>query len=604
VGTELQQRTAKQFVRGLDPSRNLLLASDAARLEQRLQTVFATSERGLCAALGSAMELVVQRTQEDLAYVRSVLSPDFELDESVELVIDPDARGWPKTAAERQDLVRRQVHFQMSSYLTGGLEVAKAKSQLIHRYELAVKRSEEQRDRKKGPERFASAFALALDPHSSYLSKDDLDDFQIQMQLSLEGIGAALRTEDGFTYIESLIPGGAAEQTEKLQPKDKIIAVAQDGDQPVSTIDLSIRDVVKMIRGPKGTKVTLTVLREGKTTRTFDVTIVRDKIDVAQQAAKLDFETRKVGDRSLKIGVLELPSFYGGEEGRSSYIDTRNLVRQAVEAKVDGLVLDISRNGGGLLRDAVRISGLFIRRGGVVATKDTREFEVLEDTDPRIQYNGPLVVMVSPVSASGAEILAGALQAYRRAVIVGGPHTFGKGTVQAVLPLPADLGATKVTTGMFFLPNGESTQLRGVSADIDIPSLMTGFDVGEKDLDYALAPQQVEPFLSDDANRPGNKGWSPVPAELTAQLKSRSAARLSKSESFAEIRERVEEAKEESTTIKLADLRRKNGDAEDETEDDSIRDQVDRLHEAFTDEAVNVLADWIQLRPATRTAQR
>lgn len=603
VSAELRDRTAVQFVKGLDPSRSLLLASDAKKLEQAVLRAFDGQADSQCDPLTDALNLVVRRSETDLKLAETILASDYVLDESVELIIDPERRGWPKTAEDRRNLVERQIHFQMSSYLVGGLELEKAKKQLVHRYELNLKRAREQRDRVKGPEMFASAFALALDPHSSYLSKDDLDDFQIQMRLSLEGIGAALRSENGFTYIESLIPGGAADKTEALQPKDKIIAVAQEGGEPVSTIDMSIRDVVKMIRGKKGTKVTLTVLREGKTTRTFDVTIVRDKIDVAEQAAKLDYETRVVGEKTYKVAVLELPSFYGGEDARSSYLDTRNLIEEAVEKGVDGLVLDLSRNGGGLLRDAVRISGLFIRRGGIVATKDTRQFEILEDTDPRIQFNGPLVVMTSPVSASGAEILAGALQDYARAVIVGGPHTFGKGTVQAVLPLPAELGAAKVTTGMFFLPSGASTQLEGVQADVLVPSLMNGFDVGERDLDYALEPQRVESFKSNDANTTGRSRWTPYDPEVSEKLQLLSNARIKSSEAFQEVAEQVDEANDETETIKLATLRDRQSDGAAEDEE-STRDRLDRLHEAFSDEAVDILVDLLGLQPSLRTVQR
>ena len=604
VTDELRARAAKLFVESLDRTRSLLLESDVDALHEELQGSLERSAFGRCKALTRALDLVVERSTKDLAYVRELLDEDYVLDEDARLELDPEARGWPEKEAERQELVRRQVHFQVASLVSGGLEMQKVKDQLIHRYELALKRAKERRDREKGPEIYAGAFALALDPHSSFLSADDLADFRIQMQLSLEGIGAALRAQDGFTFIESLIPGGAAAESEKLQPKDKIIAVAQKGEEPVSTIDMDLRDVVKMIRGEKGTVVTLTILREGKKNKTFDVSIVRDKIDVAQQAASIDYETRKVGNKTLEIGVLDLPSFYGGKEGRSSYEDVKKLVQEAVAKEVDGLVLDLSRNGGGLLQDAVRISGLFLRRGPVVATKDHRgEVEVLNDRDPRIQYNGPLAVMITPVSASGAEILAGALRAYDRAVILGGPRTFGKGTVQAVLELPASLGAAKVTTGMFFLPSGASTQFEGVEADVDIPSLMTSLDIGEQDLDYALPTQRLKAFLSDEANRPGPEGWVPVDRKYVDRLQARSKSRVSKSKDFAELAKQLEESKQEDGPMSVADLKARSESGEDESgEEESASDRVDRLQEAFSDEAVDVLVDLIQRQPSLRTA--
>lgn len=614
LSEELRARTIDRFVRGLDPSRTLLLASDVKELQDNSSLVFVNALRGKCGLVEKLMDRVVERSAADLALAKEMLDEEYALDESVELVIDPEKRGWAESAEERRDLVRRQIHFQISSYLTGGLELAKAKEQLVHRYELNLKRATERRDREQGPEIMASAFALALDPHSSYLSDDDLADFRIQMRLSLEGIGAALRTENGFTYIESLIPGGAAARSEKLQPKDKIIAVKQEGEEPVSTIDMDIRDVVKLIRGPKGTKVTLTVLREGKTAKTFDVTIVRDKIDVAQQAASIDYETRDLGEKTVTIGVLELPSFYGGGEGegRSSYEDVKKLVAEAVEKKVDGLVLDLSRNGGGLLQDAVRISGLFIAKGAIVGTKDTRgDFDVLEDEDEGVQYGGPLAVLVSPVSASGAEILAGALQAYQRAVVVGGPQTFGKGTVQTVVPLPSRLGAMKITTGMFFLPDGRSTQLRGVKADVEVPSIMTGFDLGEKDLDYALQPQSVDAFLSGSAGG----DWQPFDPTLAADLQQRSRARIAEDRDFDEIREAIAEAQKEREKINLGELRAEaeqededegeaNETEEDGSDDDEGPNRFERLHEAYTDEAVDILVDLGRIRGQVQTAKK
>lgn len=601
LSEDLRAHTVDRFARALDPSRTLLLESDVDQLKEKADLVFVNSLRGKCSEVERLMDLIVERNAADLKLAKAMLGDDYELDESVELVIDPEKRGWAPSAEARAELVRRQVHFQISSYLTGGLELAKAKEQLVHRYELNLKRATERRDRKLGPEILMGAYALALDPHSSFLSADDLADFRIQMRLSLEGIGAALRTENGFTYIESLVPGGAAARSDKLRPKDKIIAVKQSGEEPVSTIDMDIRDVVKLIRGPKGSEVTLTILREGKTTKTFDVAIIRDKIDVAQQAASIEYEVREVGGKKLTYAVLELPSFYGGGDGdgRSSYEDVKKLVEEAAEKKVDGLVLDLSKNGGGLLQDAVRISGLFIDRGAIVGTKGTRgDFDVLEDTDEKTQYAGPLAVVVSPVSASGAEILAGALKAYGRAVIVGGPQTFGKGTVQTVVPLPNELGAMKITTGMFFLPDGDSTQLQGVKADVEIPSLMAGFDMGEKDLDYALQPQSVEPFRSDTS---GAK-WTAFDPELSGRLEAASTKRIRGDEVFAEIREAVAESKKDRDKINLGELRRES--KKDGSDDEVDKDRFDRMQEALTDEAVDILVDLRRLQLSLETAKK
>lgn len=600
VSPEVQARVVDQFLEALDPSRTLFLQSDIDRLAQRLRAQFHEVKGGDCAVLDEAFALVRERAAEDTARAKRLLTKTYKVDESVELTIDPEVRGYAKTKAERDVLGASLIHFQMANYLNGGISPEKSRKQLVHRYELTEKRLEERARDKRLPELFAEAFATSLDPHTSYLSFDALMDFQIHMKLSLEGIGAALRTEDGFTYIESLIPGGGAEKSGKLRPKDKIIAVTQDGKEPVSTIDMAIRDVVKLIRGKKGTKVTLTILRDAADTRTFDVTIVRDKIDVKQQAAKLEMKERKQGGKTYKVGVLELPSFYGSgrdRDGRSSYEDVRNLLKKAKQNKADALVLDLSRNGGGYLEDAVRISGLFLRKGAIVATRDTDgDLEVLEDTDAATDWSGPLVVLISPMSASASEILAGALQAYGRAVVVGADRSsFGKGSVQTLRPLPRNLGAMKVTTGMYFLPSGRSTQKTGVEVDIVVPSLLSAIDMGEKDLDYALAPQSTRPFRSQDVNSVRKGHWEPVTEASIAALGERSRARITQKELFREIEAEIAKAEDKKDVIKLKDLMaeadKDKSSEEDDEDGDEVKSRFERLQAAFVGEAVDIALD-------------
>lgn len=597
----IRARTVDKFIESLDPSRTMLLEADVKRLQKDLPAVFASMEKGNCAVLGQAAKLILDRAKEDRQIAQRVLGPKYALDESVELILDPEKRGWPKTTAERTALVEKMIHFQISNYLQADMELAKAKKQLVHRYELIEKRLTERLAASELPGIYAEAYASALDPHSSYMSADTLADFRIQMQLSLEGIGAALVSEDGITTIQSLVPGGQAEKSKKLRPKDKIVAVSQEGEEPVSTIDMDLQEVVKMIRGKKGTKVTLTVLRDGSESKTFDVTLVRDKIDVKQQAAKIEYQTRKLADKTVKIGVIELPSFYGGEEGgRSSYADVKRLLEEAKRQKVDGIVLDLSRNGGGLLEDAVRISGLFIETGAVVATKDSRgRLEVLEDEDEDVTYNGPLAVLTSPASASAAEILAGALRDYRRAIVIGGKNTFGKGTVQMLQPLPGDLGALKVTTAMFFLPSGQSTQQRGVVSDILVPSLFDRYDMGEDSLDFSLPPQRTEAFLSKSANpKHPAKRWQPVPQGTIVELAAKSKERVEADAAFAQIKKELEDAAKNKDVVRLADLRKKSKEKAKEAEDDEAaeEDEFKKMQAAVTSEGVSILADYVALK--------
>lgn len=468
------------------------------------------------------------------------------------------------------------------------------------------------------PGYFAEAFATSLDPHSDYLSPETFEDFQIQMRLSLEGIGASLTNDDGFTVIEDLIPGGSASRLGVLRPKDKIIAVAQDGKKAVNVIDMDLKDVVRQIRGKKGTKVTLTILRQGERTETFDVVIVRDKVDIQDQATKIRYEERRFEGKVFQVGVLDLPSFYGDRGTRTSYSDVRKLLEEARERNVDGLVLNLSRNGGGLLEDAVRISGLFIRKGAIVATQNfEKRRDVLSDEDDGIIFNGPLVVLTSHLSASASEILAGALKDYGRAVVVGGEHTFGKGTVQTLSHLPAGLGAIKVTNGMFFLPGGESTQHAGVIPHIQVPSIYNNTEVGEKTMDYSLPPQSTDAFLSKEANAvEKDRRWSSVTPSVIKKLASLSAQRVAADQKFVDIRKELEEAGKNRGIVKLADLRKKSveekaKDKEKEKtkaktgkagESDEVRgdrakreEKLKDLEAPFMMEGVNIVVDLIAL---------
>ncbi|MBU6374995.1 MAG: PDZ domain-containing protein, partial [Bdellovibrionales bacterium] len=522
------------------------------------------------------------------------------------------------TLVEKNSVLKGLLHWQISNYLLTKMKLDEAKKQLIHRYELITKRV---RDRKlENPiNNFSEAFALALDPHTSYMSADVLEDFQIGMELSLEGIGASLSSEDGFTVIEDTIPGGGAEKLGVLRPKDKIIAVAQQGQKPVPVIDMDLRDVVKMIRGKKGTTVKLTILRQGEKTETFDVSIVRQKIDIKDQAAKITYETKQVGNKTYKLGVIDLPSFYGGGSdrfaiggdgggARSSSTDVRRLLEEAKREKANGIVLNLTRNGGGLLAEAVKISGLFIHKGAVVATKESNKpRQVLEDTDAGVAWTGPLVVLVSRGSASASEILAGALRDYRRAWVVGSDHTFGKGSVQAVLPLPPGLGALKVTTGMFFIPGGMSTQHAGVSSDIVLPSVYAFDELGEKFSDYSLPPDRTEPFLSAEANSSkAELHWNPVDSKLIPVLTARSRERVAKSARFTEIKHDLEEASKNKGVVRLSELRKRSAREKEKeqgrkavAQQSAKKDREARIKEIdgpLIDESINVLVDSIELQ--------
>jgi carboxyl-terminal processing protease len=618
---EIKTHAVDQMTKGLDPSKTLLYESDWEGLKPTLQGMFASMRLGDCAALQRVYDVLVARARENEAIVKKILGPDYRLDETAELNIDVSKRPYLKTAAEKHELLRKVVQFQIENALLAGIDLAEAKKQQIHRYELQTMRVVE-RTPEKLTTSIAEAFALALDPHSSYLSPENLEDLRIHMQLSLEGIGATLSSDNGFTVIEELVPGGGAERSGLLKSKDKIIAVAQEGEKPVDVIDMDLRDIIKMIRGKKGTQVTLTILRQSERTDRFDVTITRDKIDIKEQAAKITYETRTANGRPYHFGVIDLPSFYGDEkEKKSCYEDVKSLLAEAKRRHVDGIVLDLSRNGGGLLREAVRLAGLFLGKGPIVATKDSRERVTIlsngsaasgtggdkrnlikfPEEDPRALYTGPLVVLTSRLSASASEIVAGALKDYHRAVIVGSDHTFGKGSVQELTPLPWGLGGMKVTTGLYFLPGGASTQKMGVEADVRLPIWFILEDIGETELDYPLPVQAIAPFLTVPAN--AAPLWKPLKQPMLAELAARSKARVAKDAKFAEIIKNNKEAAGKKGVIRLADLRKElekeNGGKKKETPAELKKKARDQ-YAPFVNESVNVLLDMVTLKSTKR----
>ena len=612
----IKDHAVDQMIKIMDPTKTLLYESDVTRLKPFLRQVFASLQAGDCTSLTPVYEILVTRAKENEAMVKKILGSGYKLDEKMELQIDVKKRPYIKTRQEKEDLLKKVVQFQIENNLLAGISLAEAKKQQIHRYELQTMRII-----KRNPEKLvtsaAEAFAQALDPHTSYMSPESFDDFRIQMQLSLEGIGAVLSSDNGFTVIEELIPGGGAERSGLLKPKDKIVAVAQKNERPVNVIDMDLRDVVKMIRGKKGTLVTLTVLRQAERTSRFDVTIKRDKVYLKEQEAKISYETRLFQGKPYKFGVIDLPSFYGDEkENKSCYEDVKELLADAHRQRVDGIVLDLSRNGGGLLGEAVRIAGLFLGKGAVVATKDSQgqltifmngssstrikgdniEVIAFPAEEPQDIFNGPLVVLTSRLSASASEIVAGALQDYNRAVIVGSDHTFGKGSVQTLSRLPRDLGGMRVTTALYFLPRGKSTQKIGVEADVKVPGLFLLDDIGETTLEYPLPAQAILPFM----DMPGKSipAWKLLDKSMYSALAMKSVARVSKDEKFIEIIQNNKEAAAKKGVIKITDLRKEmekeNGDQEKDSPSE-MKKKAREQYAPYINESINVLVDMIML---------
>lgn len=565
LSKNLEERTVDQFVKRLDGSKLYLLDKDVADIKKMMANIFDKTRNKDCAGLEKANQLFVKRVEERVAYSKKYLGAKFKYEPKTQIHRDPQDRPRPKSMAEANKFHENYMQYQVASYLATDMKMEEAKQQIIRNYERALKRVQ---DFKKEDllSSYLDSFARALDPHSSYLSADALEDFEIQMRLSLEGIGATLSSQDGFTVIEQLIAGGAADASGKLKPKDRIIAVAQGKDGAFqNVIEMELRDVVKLIRGPKGSEVRLKILRKSsKEPQRFELVLVRDKIKLEDEAAAITYMDRDIGGQKLKIGLLNLPSFYADnrKNGPSAATDMKKILADAQKNKADAIVLDLSSNGGGSLRDAVDIAGLFFGTGNVVkqsqrVTSELEQinYETLRDTDSTVDWAGPLVVLTSRVSASASEIVSGTLQDYHRAIIVGGDHTFGKGSVQSVEYLPLGLGAIKTTVGMFFTSGGESTQHRGVSGDIIFPSTFAFDDVGEKTLDYSLPPKKIKEFLSPTAYVTEGKGaWTQVTSDMIKKLGEKSKARIATSAEFKKVLADVDKIKKRGKMITVGDL--------------------------------------------------
>ena len=573
----LENRTIEQFIKKLDPSKIYLHKPDINKIKKSMRSIFAKTKVQNCKPITDAHELFKKRVASRVKYARSYLGPKFKFDPKVKLKLDPEDRKFPASKAAADRFQKKYMQFQISNYIATDMELEEAKQHVIRNYERVDRRVKEYKITDLWA-LYLDAFARSLDPHSSYLSHDALEDFEIQMRLSLEGIGATLSSQDGFTVIEQLIVGGAAYRSSQLKPKDKIISVGQGSEGKFeNVIEMDLRDVVRLIRGAKGTTVRLTILRKaGKDTKRFIVNLVRDKIKLEDEAAAIHYIDRKVNGKKKKIGLLNLPSFYADNRrrGRSSAKDMKRLLKKAKKDKVDSIVLDLSTNGGGSLDDAVKIAGLFFKTGNVVkqSHRDAARGElVLADDDPAVDYSGPLVVLISRISASASEIVAGTLQDYKRAIVVGGDHTFGKGSVQSVEPLPAGLGALKTTVGMFFIPGGHSTQHRGVISDIVFPSTYSTDEIGEKTLDYSLPPKKLKQFLSKDAYvQTGPTAWRSVNDKMIKRLKEASKKRVAASKEFDKVKENIQKNKKRGKVTVVGELLKDKEEAKKE----DLKEQV------------------------------
>jgi carboxyl-terminal processing protease len=555
---ELSVRTWETFLRYLDPGKGYLLASDVAAMESFKKALPAEVQSGRCDFIYQSFNIMLQRMDDSLVIIRSILAKpfDYTLDESIE--IDRSKLAW---ATSNEEL--RERWYKTLKFMNMGMEDTEKDNKV--NVERLIKRYE--RDRKNFSERttdeihalFLNAFAAALDPHSSYFKPVDQEEFRINFALELVGIGATLSQRDGYTIVQELIPGGAAARDGRLKKDDKIILVDPGtGEGPVDVVDMDLGKVVQFIRGKKGTTVKLTILRKeasGEPSRHV-IALERDVVKLADGEAKSD--VMKVGNKTL--GVVNLPTFYLDYQGsqrssgdyRSSARDVQREIAALKKKNVDGIILDLRSNGGGDLSECQRLTGMFIEGGPVVQIQDRdRRVSSLDDPTPgSAVYDGPLLLLLNKQSASASEIIAGALQDYGRAIIAGNSRTYGKGTVQHVIDVPGRSGrpsdgAIKVTISKFFMPSGRSNQEIGVASDLTIPNVLDVFDFSEAKQDYVLKTSTIRPHRQFKPII----DWKPV----LGDLKKQSQVRLEKAPEWKDTFESVAEAtkEKERTTLSL-----------------------------------------------------
>ena len=502
-----------RYLDAIDGARSYFYASDIAEFEKYRYELDDAIKTGDVEPAFVIFRRYQQRSRERMAYASELLNkkPDFDIDESFNF--DREKEPWPANAAEMNELWRKRVKNDALSLVTAGKQWPEVVDVLRKRYEHVAKRMDQSKPDDVF-EAFMNAFVLSLDPHSNYFSARNSEEYNIQMSLSYEGIGASLQLTDDYVTVIDVIPGGPAATSgppAKIAANDRITAVGEGkSGELTDVIGWRLDDVVQKIRGPGGTTVRLQILPAGAAPGSVPkvVEFTRNKVSLEAQASHKAMRTVVRNGKEVKVGIITVPSFYqdydasraGAKDYRSTTRDVQRLISELRKDGAEVLIMDLRANGGGYLPEAESLTGLFIDRGPVVQLRDTTgHIEVDDDPNPAIFYSGPMLVLVDRFSASASEIFAGAIQDYGRGLIVG-QQTYGKGTVQNAHPLnytifgrKPELGQLNVTIGKYYRITGESTQDRGVTPDIALPSLIDANEVGESTRDRALPWDHIEP---------------------------------------------------------------------------------------------------------------
>ncbi|ATP49002.1 tail-specific protease [Pseudomonas putida] len=529
------------YIKLLDPARSYFTAADIAEFDKWKTQFDDFLKSGNLDPGFTIYKRYLDRVKQRLDFALAELNKgvdkiDFTTKET--LLIDRKDAPWMKNQAELDDLWRKRVKDEVLRQKIAGKEPKQIQETLTKRYKNQLARLDQTRAEDIF-QAYINTFAQSYDPHTNYLSPDNAENFDINMSLSLEGIGAVLQSDNDQVKIVRLVPAGPAAKTKQVAPADKIIGVAQGNKEMVDVVGWRLDEVVKLIRGPKGSVVRLEVIpaSNAPSDQTSKiVSITREAVKLEEQAAKKSVLKLKQDGRDYKLGIIEIPAFYldfkayraGDPEYKSTTRDVKKLLTELQKEKVDGVVIDLRNNGGGSLQEATELTSLFIDKGPTVLVRNSDgRVDVLEDENPGAFYKGPLALLVNRLSASASEIFAGAMQDYHRALIVGG-QTFGKGTVQTIQPL--NHGELKLTLAKFYRVSGQSTQHQGVLPDIDYPSIIDTKEIGESALPEAMPWDTIRPVV-----KPAADPFKPYLTQLKAQHEARSA----KDAEFTYIRDRL-----------------------------------------------------------------
>ena len=567
---KMSAKFLQTYLTTLDYNKLYFTQGDIGEFEQKYSTTLGDSV--LRGDLGPAREIFArfkQRVEDRVTKNKKLAQKKYGFDTSRTAEINRQEAPWPKNQEESDRIWQSRIEAELLKEELAELKLRSPQETVTRRYDQVLRSVREMED-DDVVKTFLSALAQAYDPHSEYLSPSDLENFQISMKLSLVGVGAVLSSEDGYAKVKEIVPGGPADRDGRLGVSDRIAAVAQGDEEFEDVVDMKLDKVVEKIRGRKGTVVRLLVIPSDATdpSKRKIIDIRRDEVKLKDQEAKAEvLDLGEQGGRPARIGWITLPSFYANMENRgtpkSTTQDVTSLLARLKREGIQGLIIDLRRDGGGSLEEAINLTGLFIPKGPVVQAKDSNgKITVSQDTNPDVTYSGPLMVLTNRLSASASEIFAAALQDYGRAVVLGDERTFGKGTVQTVLDLgrlmspfslgTADAGALKLTIQKFYRVRGGSTQLNGVASDIILPSLTDNSEIGEGSLKNRLAYDEVAPVKIADS-------MAATPLFLN-DLRARSAARVAADPEFGytlDDMHRVREKMDQNTISLNEKVRRK-----------------------------------------------